>query len=364
MSWKESKVRVLTQQGGLQGLQVLSTESKKSSDIQDVFLLQPPHSANAVPVNTQTSLPASHPSSSSHPSSAVRFKIPLPPSQSPALSISNHHTLIGGLDPIRNHRQQQIENQKSLIIHNLPSDVSCVPIISSNASSSIRRPPGQFQIQERPPSITSLLKHNPLPLNGGVHAQHNQSLEPPKNLQPISTYNSPAINGIKTEHQNIIELSQTVCNQLPRSTTLTPAMCIPQPVQPTLKDETGTATLTLSSMLPASLSIIPTSSSNLNQTSTSLNAPGSSPQQTCVIETTETTSNGMMATADLMPPPPPPPPASSHSRNTTSPSTSVSSTSEEAQDENIGKKSMIMILCSIQLCMTQRFGIYSQIFTC
>ena len=361
MSWKESKVRVLTQQGGLQGLQVLSTESKKSSDIQDVFLLQPPHSANAVPVNTQTSLPASHPSSSSHPPSAVRFKIPLPPSQSP---ISNHHTLIGGLDTIRNHRQQQIENQKSLIIHNLPSDVSCVPIISSNASSSIRRPPGQFQIQERPPSITSLLKHNPLPLNGGVHAQHNQSLEPPKNLQPISTYNSPAINGIKTEHQNIIELSQTVCNQLPRSTTLTPAMCIQQPAQPTLKDETGTATLTLSSMLPASLSIIPTSSSNLNQTPTSLNAPGSSPQQTCVIETTETTSNGMMATADLMPPPPPPPPASSHSRNTTSPSTSVSSTSEEAQDENIGKTSMIMILCSIQLCMTQRFGIYSQICTC
>ena len=32
MSWKESKVRVLTQQGGLQGLQVLSTESKKSSE--------------------------------------------------------------------------------------------------------------------------------------------------------------------------------------------------------------------------------------------------------------------------------------------------------------------------------------------
>ena len=322
MSWKESKVRVLTHQGGLQGLQVLSAENKKSSDIQDVFLLQPTNSTNAVPANSQTSLPASLPTSSSHPSlAAVKFKIPLPPSPSTS-SVLQHHQ--------QQQQRQQLENNKSLIIHNLPSDVSCVPIISSNASPSMH----QFQIQEKPPSISTLLRHQPLPLSSHVQTQQSHPLEPSRNLHPISNYNPVNTSGIKTEHQNIIELSKAVCNQLPRSTTLTPAMCM-QTSQHPLKEESS-ATLTLSSILPPSLSIIPTSSSNLNQSSSRLNSPSLSSHQTTLIEAIET-SSGSATSTELMPPPPPPPPQS-HSRNTTSPSTNVSSTSEEDQEKDIGKR--------------------------
>ena len=312
MSWKESKVRVLTHQGGLQGLQVLSTENKKPSDIQDVFLLQSSNSSsNAV---AQTSLPVSSlPSSSSHPSLAsVKFKIPLPPSASPSA-------------------HQHSDTNKSLILHNLPSDVSCVPIISSNTPSSRVHP---FQMQERPPSISTLLKHQPIPI--GANAPPQQ-LEAPRNLHSISNYSQVNANNIKTEHQNIIELSQTVCNQLPRSTTLTPAVCVQQhPQHPPRED--STATLTLASILPPSLSIIPTSTQNLTQGSTRLDSPLS--QQHGGIDTLEPIS-GSTPSTELMPPPPPPPP--SHSRNTTSPSTNVSSTSEDRHEKDIGK--IMLLVC-------------------
>ena len=327
MSWKESKVRVLTHQGGLQGLQVLSTENKKSTD-QDVFLLQPSNSSNAVPAHSQTSLPATLPTSSSHSSlAAVKFKIPLPPSPSPS-SILQHHQ--------QQQQRQHLENNKSLMIHNLPSDVSCVPIISSNASQSMH----QFQIQQKPPSISTLLRHQPLPLSGHVSNQQSHPLEASRNLHPISNYNPVNTSGIKTEHQNIIELSQAVCNQLPRSTTLTPALCM-QPSQHPLKEESS-ATLTLSSLLPASLSIIPTSSANLNQSSTRLHSPSLSSHQTSLIETIDASCESAICT-ELMPPPPPPQ-LPSHSRNTTSPSTNVSSTSEEDHERAIGKPLRCFIL--------------------
>ena len=321
MSWKESKVRVLTHQGGLQGLQVLAAENKKASDIQDVFLLQPSNASNAVPVHQQTSIHASLPTSSSHPSlAAVKFKIPLPPSSSSPSSILQQ-------------QRPDLDNNKSLIIHNLPSDVSCVPIISSNVSPRTH----QFQIQERPPSISTLLRHQPMTLSGNAQPQPRNILQPPRNLHPISNYNAADTSGIKAEHHNIIELSQTVCNQLPRSTTLTPALCVQQaPLQHQLKEEPN-ATLTLASIVPSSLSIIPTSSSNLNQSPTRFNYSGSQCQQICEIETTEISNGGSTATTELMPPPPPPP-LPSHSRNTTSPSTNVSSTSEERQEKDIGKQ--------------------------
>ena len=315
MSWKESKVRVLTQQGGLQGLQVLSAENKKPSDIQDVFLLQSSNSSNnAVP---QTSLPvSSFPSSSSHPSLAsIKFKMPLPPSASTS-SILPHQQ-----QPQRQH------SDKSLILHNLPSDVSCVPIISSNNTSPRVH---QFQMQEKPPNISSLLKHHPVPPGATAPTQH---LEPQRSIHQISNY-SPA--SVKTEHPSIIELSQTVCNQLPRSTTLTPAVCVQQHPQLPLKEE-STTTLTLSSLLPPSLSIIPTSTTNLSQSSTRLDS-ASSPQPRMVDSYEQIT--GSTPSTELMPPPPPPPPQS-HSRNTTSPSTSVSSTSEDGQERDIGKKSYV-----------------------
>ena len=110
MSWKESKVRVLAHQGGLQ---VLSTENKKASDIQDVFLLPPSsNSTNSVPVHptTSNSLSTALPTSS-HPSlSGVKFKIPLPPQPvSPSSSVLQ--------------QPHSDTSNKSLIIHNLPSDV-------------------------------------------------------------------------------------------------------------------------------------------------------------------------------------------------------------------------------------------------
>ena len=315
MSWKESKVRVLTQQGGLQGLQVLSAENKKPSDIQDVFLLQSANSSNnAVP---QTSLPTSSlPSSSSHPSLAsMKFKMPLPPS-APSSSILPHQQ--------HPHRQH---SEKALILHNLPSDVSCVPIISSNNPSPRVH---QFQMQEKPPNISSLLKHHPVPPGA---AAPTQQLDAQRNVHQISNYSPVNTSNIRTEHQNMIELSQTVCNQLPRSTTLTPAVCVQQPPSLQPKEE-STATLTLSSLLPPSLSIIPTSTSNLSQSSTRLDSPSS--QQQLMVEPLEQIS-GSTPSTELMPPPPPPPPQS-HSRNTTSPSTNVSSTSEDGQERDIGKK--------------------------
>ena len=325
MSWKESKVRVLTHQSGLQGLQVLSAENKKPSDIQDVFLLQSSNStSNAAP---QTSLPVSSlPSSSSHPSLAsVKFKIPLPPSASSA-SILPHHQY-----------SQRPPADKSLILHNLPSDVSCVPIISSNNPTPRVH---QFQMQEKPPSISALLKHQPIPLGGNTP---NHQVEPQRSIHPISNY-SP-VNNIKTEHPNILELSQTVCNQLPRSTTLTPAVCVQQPPPHPPKEE-STTTLTLSSLLPSSLSIIPTSTtSNLNQGSTRLDSPSS--QYQCIVESLDQNS-GPTPSTELMPPPPPPPPQS-HSRNTTSPSANVSSTSEDGQERDIGKKIFSLLKIEIKI---------------
>lgn len=217
MSWKESKVRVLAHQSGLQGLQVLSAENKKPSDIQDVFLLQQSsNSSSSVPVHpAATSLSVAGPptATSSYSLTAVKFKSPPPPSS-----------------------LQQHSDNKSLVIQNLPSDVSCVPLISSRTGRSA--PLHQFHIQDRPPSISSLLNHQPLPATASIQQHVSQNL-------PVGSYHTLNTgNIIKTEHEAIAELSQNVCSQLPRSTTLTPALSI-QPPHRQIKEESS-ATITLS----------------------------------------------------------------------------------------------------------------------
>ena len=318
MSWKESKVRVLTHQSGLQGLQVLSAESKKPSDIQDVFLLQPSNSGSTVPVHPATaslSVGSAATSSSSYSLASVKFKSSLPP---PSSSLQ---------------QQQQQSDNKSLVIQNLPSDVSCVPLVSSNTGGRSAPHLHQFQIQDKPPSISSLLNHHPLPATANIQQVSQQNL-------PVGSYRTiNTDNIIKTEQQALSqdllqELSQNAFSQLPRSTTLTPALSIQQPNHRQIKEESS-ATITLASILAPSLSIIPTSTST-NHHPTRLDSPSS--PQTCVIEAT---SNG--SPTELMPPPPPPPPPHSHSRNSTSPSTNVSSTSEEAQEGDIGKKSVLHV---------------------